>query len=66
MVQKAGDRRQEEPTERKRGIEARTLCISRYASRYNSFFKLGFRPRTKVLIHTSSLLPPALCLLPSL
>ncbi|MHC5833912.1 MAG: hypothetical protein ACYT04_000000102420, partial [Nostoc sp.] len=35
-----------------------------YASRYNSFYKLGFRPRTKVFISTSFLLPSALCPLP--
>jgi hypothetical protein len=54
----------------KRGIEARTLCIAlraalltRYASRYNSSFKLGFRPRKDSF--NSYFFPPASCLLPS-
>ncbi|WP_235019034.1 hypothetical protein, partial [Tolypothrix sp. NIES-4075] len=53
-----------EPTFKNVGRAAVTLCISLYASRYNSLFKLGFIPRTKVFINTSFLLPSALCHLP--
>lgn len=48
------------------GIEARTLYTflrdaarTRCTSEYNSFFKRGSKPRTKVLIDTPNLLPPA-------
>jgi hypothetical protein len=65
-IQEAGDRRQEAGGTHvlKRKIEAKTLCIAlradlltRYASRYNSSFKLGFRPRKDSF--NSYFFPPA-------
>lgn len=68
LILEAGGRRQGAGRTHvfKRGNEVRTLytalrvaTLTRCASRYNSFYELGLRPRTKVSIDTHNLLPSA-------